>query len=199
MNFSSWLMLTPAGMMAFLLLAALYRRIYVVGDRSAEDAVPVLTPLGAMGVHDLFSPVAETYLRMNLTPQQFRIAQRQRVLLALEYTRRIAQNALVLQQWARHELARARALKITDCSRLSMDLIAASVPCRMWALLLRARLYCCLMFITLLPFVSPPNFDRLIRFGRVNLLEFYSTMRSAARALGTYFEEGQGKRMAELL
>ena len=199
MNFSFWVMLTPVGTMAFLLLAALYRRVYVVGDRSAEDALPILTPLGPMGVHDLFNPLAEAYLRMNLTPQQFRMAQRQRVVLALEYTRRIAQNALVLQQWARHELARARALQISECSRFSMDLIAATVSCRVWAVLLRARLYCCLLLIIPFPFVSPPNFEALVRFGQINLVDFYSTMRSAARALGRYFEEGHGKKMAELL
>lgn len=199
MSSNFWLMAAPLAMLGLLLLASVYRQIYLVGNRTAEQVMPLLCPLSAMGVHDLFSPVAENHLRRKLTPRQFRRAQRHRMFLALEYTRRISQNAIVLQQWARHELVRARALQMADCSRLSIELIAATVHCRMWALLLRVRVFSCLLIFTLLPFVSGPSFAALVRCGAVNLLDFYSKMHSAAGELGRFFEEGQETRLVELL
>ena len=193
------LWLLPVGLTALLLLAMLYRKIYHVNGQTAEQILPSLSPLGAMGVHDLFSRSAENHLRMNLPPQQFRCAQRHRIRMALEYIHRISQNAVALQQWATHELVRARALRTPDCSRLSMKLVAATIHCRIYSFALRVRLSCCLLAVSLLPFLSPPSFDALVKLGNVDLISFYARVRAAARDLGRYYDEGQETRVADLL
>src|SRR5690242_18870567 len=95
-----WFVLAPVAVFAgSALLAILYRRIYWVGDRTAEEVLLFLRPLDVLQVQDLFASGEERYLRLNLTPRQFRRAQRNRITLALEYIRRISHNALILQQW----------------------------------------------------------------------------------------------------
>jgi hypothetical protein len=194
-----WLMLAPAGLSGVLIVGLLYRQIYRVGDRTVEQVLPSISPLGAMGVHELFSAAAERHLRMNLTPEQFRRAQRHRIILALEYMRRISHNARVLQQWASYEMARGRAAADQKHSHLSTDLIAASVHCRMCSLVLRTRLHAWLFRLALLPFAAPPSFEALIRFGSTDLLCFYSKLRKAAGQLGRRYGEIHQNKLAELL
>lgn len=194
-----WLMLAPAVLAGVLLLALLYRQIYRVGDRTAEQVLPSISPLGAMGVHELFSAVAERHLRMNLTPEQFRRAQRHRIVLALEYMRRISDNALVLQQWAMYEMGRARAAADQTHSHLSVDLIAASVKCRLCSFMMSTRLHCWRLGTALLPFTALPSFEALIRFGSTDLLHLYSRVRTAAGQLSRSYGEVHQTKLGELL
>ena len=192
------LLLAPAALAILVLFALFYRRIYLVGDRTAEQVMPAISPLGAMGVHELFSRAAEHCLRANLTPNQFRRAQRHRILLALEYMGRISHNALVLQEWAHNEMARARATADRRHSYLSLDLIAASVKCRILSSMFSARLNWWRFRLALLPFDSP-GFDALIKFGSTDILDFYRTMRSAAAELARGCDEIHRSGLAELL
>lgn len=195
---SYFLMLAPAVLTSSVLFALVYRRIYLVGDRTAEQVIPAISPLGAMGVHELFSRAAEQCLRANLTPDQFRRAQRHRILLALEYMRRISHNSLVLQQWALYEMARARATVDRRQSHLSLDLIAASVKCRILSSMFSTRLNWWRVRLALLPFDSP-GFDALIKFGSTDIVDFYRTMRSAAADLARGCEGIHRNTLAELL
>jgi hypothetical protein len=199
MTFDLWLMLAPASLAGALFLALLYRQIYRVGDRTADQVLPSISPLGAMGVHELFSAVAEHHLRRNLTPDQFRRAQRHRIILALEYMRRISHNALVLQQWASYEMACARVAADQKRSRLSADVIAATVQCRMCSFMLSTRLRCWWLRTALLPFAKLPSFDALVRFGSTDLLYAYSRVRTAAGQLSRSCGEVQRNKLAEFL
>lgn len=194
-----WLMLAPTSLAGALLLALLYRQIYRVGDRTADQVLPSISPLGAMGVHELFSAVAEHHLRTNLTPEQFRRAQRHRIILALEYMRRISQNALVLQQWASYEMARARAAADQRRSHLSADVIAATVKCRMCSFMLSTRLHCWWLRTALLPFANLPSFEALVRFGSTDLIYAYSRVRTTAGQLSRSCSEIQRNKLVEFL
>jgi hypothetical protein len=185
-----WLGLAPIAVFAGVaLLALLYRRIYWVGDRTAEEVLPYLRPLDLVQVEDLFNAGAERYLRLNLTPRQFRRAQRNRITLALEYIRRISHNALILQQWGMYEVNRARAAANREPGHLSAGMIHASVHCRMSSFVLRLRLHTWLFRIALLPLAAPPSFEVLTNFGSADLLEFYCKLRIAAVELGYYYGE----------
>ncbi len=195
-----WLGLAP--LVFFFVVAALallYRHIYGVDDRTAEEVLPYLRPVDVREVQHLFSATAERYLRLNLTPSQFRRAQRQRMHLALEYIRRISHNARILQEWGTYEMARARAASNAECSHLSVDLIGASVQCRMCSFVLRTRLHTWLFRIALLPFLAPPSFEMLIKFGSADLLDFYGKVRNAAGELGRCYGEAQQSRLGEYL
>lgn len=195
-----WLGLAPVAVFAGVaLLALLYRRIYWVGDRTAEEVLPFLRPLDVVQVEDLFNAAAERYLRLNLTPRQFRHAQRNRITLALEYIRRISHNALILQQWAVYEMNRARAAANRESGHLSAGLVNASVHCRMSSFVLRMRLHTWLFRIALLPFTAPPTFEVLSNFGSADLLEFYSKLRIAAVELGYYYGEVHQVKLVDLL
>lgn len=180
-------------------LALLYRKIYAVHDRTAEEVLPFLRPVEVKEVEDLFSASTERYLRLNLTPQRFRRAQRQRMHLALEYIRRISHNALILQEWGTYEMGRARAAANPECSHLSVDLIAASVHCRMCSFVLRTRLHTWLFRMAFLPILAPPSFEMLIKFGSADLLDFYGKVRSAAAQLSRCYGDGYQDRLAEFL
>ena len=191
------LMLAPAVLASIVLLALLYRRIYVVGDRTADQVLPAISPLGPMGVHELFSPVAERHLRARLSPQEFRRAQRYRMVLAIEYVRRISHNAWVLQQWAIYEMRQARAAGRQEPRQLSADLIASSVKCRICSMILLSRLNC-LRFRTALIRTGGPSFDGLIRFGTTDIVALYISMRVAASLLSRRCGEGKPS-LAQLL
>lgn len=180
--------LAPIGIFAgAALLAILYRRIYWVGDRTAEEVLPYLRLLDLVQVSELFSSTEERYLRLNLTPCQFRRAQRNRIALALEYIRRISHNALILQQWGVYEMSRSRAAGNREFNHLSVGLIDASIHCRMSSFVLRLRLHTWLFRLALLPFSTPPSFETLMQFGIDELLDFYAKLRIAAAELGHYY------------
>jgi hypothetical protein len=194
-----WIWLVPVGLTGTVLLGALYRQIYLVGNLPAEQVLPSLAPLGAMGVHDLFSDAAERHLRASLTPEQFRQAQRHRVVQALEYVRRISHNALLLQQWAMHEMDRARADNDEMRRRLSVNLISTCIDCRMCSLVLCARLQCWRLSTSLLPSMALPGFSSLVRFGNADLLAFYSKLRRTAGTLSRCYGQGHGRQMGAIL
>lgn len=190
--------IAPGTLACVVLLALLYRRIYQVEGRTAEQVLPGISPLGAMGVHELFSAVAEDQLRTKLTPAQFRHAQRHRIVLAVEYIRRISHNARLLQQWAVYEVRQARATGNQESAQLCADLITSSVKCRICSFILLTRLNFLRFRIDLVPSTSP-NFRALIRFGSADILELYCSMRTTASLLSRSFSQGTPAQLAQLL
>ncbi|HKT50893.1 MAG TPA: hypothetical protein VJV96_11365 [Candidatus Angelobacter sp.] len=191
--------LTPAILATVVLLSVLYRRIYRVGDRSAEQVLPSLWPLEAMGVKELFSPAAERHLRATLTDDGFRRAQQHRMVLALEYVRRISHNALVLQQWAAYETSNAETAGDSQRRHLSMDLIAVSVSCRIYCSLIALRLHCWLSATSLLPFQDLPSFEGLIRFGHADLSARYAELRRSAGKFSRFHDRMDRKQLVQSL
>src|ERR1017187_8718938 len=68
--------------------------------RDADDVIPFLYPVDISLAESLLDPAAEFESRWKLGPLQFREAQRKRMRLFLEVTRRMAHNAKVLVEYA---------------------------------------------------------------------------------------------------
>src|SRR6478672_852457 len=120
-----------AAVLLFVGLLLLYRRIYRFTRRPPGQVIAYLRAVDVEEVAHLLDPVAEQYLRLNLTKEQFRKEQRNRMWLALEYIGRLSHNALIMAEWGYYELKRARRTRIAQDRELSTELLSASVQVRM--------------------------------------------------------------------
>src|SRR5277367_5635745 len=68
--------------------------------RDVDDVIPFLYPVDIPLAEALLDPTAEFECRWKMNRQEFRAAQRKRMRLYLELTRRMAHNATVLIQYA---------------------------------------------------------------------------------------------------
>jgi hypothetical protein len=188
-----------AAVLLFVGLVLLYRRIYRFTRRPPDQVIAYLRAVDPQEVGHLLDPVAEQYLRLNLTKEQFRKEQRNRMWLALEYIGRLSHNALIMAEWGYYELKRTRRTRNAEDQKTSMDLLSASVQVRMCSLVLRATIHIWLVRVALLPFLRPPSVAKLIDAGSTDLLEFYQTMRDASAQLSQSYGDLYHVKMAEAL
>ena len=188
-----------AALLLFVGLVLLYRRIYRFTRRPPGQVIAYLRAVSLEEVGHLLDPVAEQYLRLNLTEEQFRKEQRNRMWLALEYIGRLSHNALIMAERGNYELKRTRRTRNNEDRITSMDLLSASVQVRMCSLVLRATIHVWLVRVALLPFLSVPNVAKLIDAGSTDLLEFYRAMRDAAAQLSQSYGDLYHEKMAETL
>jgi hypothetical protein len=188
-----------AAILLFAGLVLLYRRIYRFTRRPPGQVIAYLRTVNLEEVGHLLDPVAEQYLRLNLTKEQFRKEQRNRMWLALEYLGRLSHNALIMAEWGFYELKRTRRTRIDADRELSAELLSASVQVRMCSFILRATINVWLVRVALLPFLRPPSVTKLIDAGSTDLLEFYETMRNTAAQLSQSYGDVYHAEMAEAL
>jgi hypothetical protein len=188
-----------AAVLLFAGLVLLYRRIYRFTRRPPGQVIAYLRTVNLEEVGHLLDPIAEQYLRLNLSKEQFRKEQRNRMWLALEYLGRLSHNALVMAEWGYYELKRTRRTRIAADRELSTELLSASVQVRMCSFVLRATIHVWLVRVALLPFLRPPSVAKLIDAGSTDLLEFYQTMRNAAAQLSQSYGDVYHQEMAEAL
>ncbi|HEY2499752.1 MAG TPA: hypothetical protein VGK24_22045 [Candidatus Angelobacter sp.] len=188
-----------AAILLFVGLVLLYRRIYRFTRRPPGQVIAYLRAVDLRAVGHLLDPVAEQYLRLNLSKEQFRREQRNRMWLALEYLGRLSHNALVMAEWSYYELKRTGRTRIAADRELSTELLSASVQVRMCSFVLRATIHVWLVRVALLPFLRPPSVARLIDAGSTDLLEFYRAMRNAAAQLSQCYGDVYHREMAEAL
>ncbi len=188
-----------AAILLFVGLGLLYRRIYRFTRRPPGQVIAYLRAVDPQEVGHLLDPVAEQYLRLNLTKEQFRREQRNRMWLCLEYIGRLSHNALIMAEWAFYELKRTRRTRSAADRDTSMDLLSACVQVRMCSFILRATIHVWLVRVALLPFLRPPSVAKLIDTGSTDLLEFYQTMRDAAAQLSQSYGDLYHEKMAEAL
>jgi hypothetical protein len=72
-------------------------------DVDVDDVIPFLYPVDISLAESLLDPATEFEFRWKLAPPQFREAQRKRMRLFLELTRRMAHNSKVLVEYADSE------------------------------------------------------------------------------------------------
>ena len=172
---------------------------WIARRRPPGQVIAYLRAVDVEEVAHLLDPVAEQYLRLNLTKEQFRKEQRNRMWLALEYIGRLSHNALIMAEWGYYELKRARRTRIAQDRELSTELLSASVQVRMCSFVLRATINVWLVRVALLPFLRPPSVTKLIDAGSTDLLEFYQTMRDAAAQLSQSYGDLYHQKMGEAL
>jgi hypothetical protein len=188
-----------AAILLFAGLVLLYRRIYRFTRRPPGQVIAYLRAVDLREVGHLLDPVAEQYLRLNLTKEQFRKEQRNRMWLALEYISRLSHNALIMAEWGYYELKRTRRTRIAADHELSTELLNASVQVRMCSFVLRATIHVWLVRVALMPFLHPPSVAKLIDAGSTDLLGFYQTMTSTAAQLSQSYGDAYHHEMAEAL
>jgi hypothetical protein len=188
-----------AAILLFAGLVLLYRRIYRFTRRPPGQVIAYLRSVDLEEVGQLLDPVAEQYLRLNLTKAQFRKEQRNRMWLALEYLRRLSHNALVMAEWGYYELKRTRRTRIAQDHETAMQLLSSSTQVRMCSFVLRMTIHAWLVRVAILTFMPPPRVAKLIDAGSTDLLEFYQAMTNAALQLSQSYGDLYHEKMAKAL
>lgn len=171
------------GVLLFIGLVLLYRRTYRLTRRPPGQVIAYLRGVEPEELRQLLDPTAEQYLRLNLSKEQFRKEQRNRMWLALEYLGRLSHNALIMAEWGHYELRRTRRTHSAEEREASLELISSSLQVRVCSFVLRATIHVWLVRMTVLPFLPMPRIAGLVRMGSTDLLEFYQTMKYAAAQL----------------
>ncbi|MGA2413219.1 MAG: hypothetical protein ABSF59_02160 [Candidatus Sulfotelmatobacter sp.] len=144
-------------------------------DVDADDVIPFLYPVDISLAESLLDPAAEFESRWKLRPPQFREAQRKRMRLFLELTRRMAHNAAVLVEYAHaeknsHDPRRAS---------LASTLLERAIDVRLYALLTRCKLRFRLLVRSE---ILAPNAELsgLRTAGEIDGLQTYNALKAAA-------------------
>jgi hypothetical protein len=143
--------------------------------RDVDDVIPFLYPVDIPLAEALLDPAAEFEFRWRLTPQEFRVAQRKRMRLYLELTRRMSHNATVLVQYADAEK------KSEDPRRVgvAVALQERAIEVRLYSLLTRIKLRFWLLASA--EWLSPV-LAHLRTAGDIDGLKTYHALKTAAAA-----------------
>ena len=109
--------------------------------RDADDVIPFLYPVDLALAEALLDPAAEFECRWRMSRVQFREAQRKRMRLYLELTRRMAHNATVLVRYADAEKKSEDPRRVARATALQEK----AIEVRLYALLTRIKLSTWLM------------------------------------------------------
>jgi hypothetical protein len=145
--------------------------------RDVDDVIPFLYPVDISLAESLLDPAAEFQYRWKLTPQQFRSAQRKRMRLYLEVTRRMAHNSRVLVEYADAEKNSPDPCRVT----LATALLEKAIEVRLYSLLttIKLRTWLFLRSDLLLTMAALPHLRTICE---IDGLETYSALKSAATA-----------------
>lgn len=113
----------------------LYRAWTRVPRRDMDDVVPFLYPVDVSLVESLLDPAADFGLRWQLSPREFREAQRRRMRLYLEMVRRMSHNSEVLVEYDHARLGNDR-LNSETASKVE----DAAIKVRLYSACVRLRL-----------------------------------------------------------
>lgn len=181
-------------------MAVLFRYVFrFFHRRPPNQVVDYLRGVDPDDVGHLLDPVAEHYLRLNMSKEQFRKEQRHRLRLAFEYIGRLAHNGVIVAEWGQFELKRNRRTPLVEEQETCLDLVSAGLQVRICGLVLRARIKLWLICMALLPFLSPPSIEKLVGSGSAELLELYRAMTCAAAQLSQVYGDLFHKEMSGAL
>jgi hypothetical protein len=144
-------------------------------DVDVDDVVPFLYPVDISLAESLLDPAAEFEFRWQMGPRQFRQAQRKRMRMLLEVTRRMAHNSKVLVKYA-------------DVEKNSPDPHRASLAGKLQEKAIEVRLYSLLagiklrLWLLLRSEILAPNkeLSRLRIAGEIDGLQTYNALKVAA-------------------
>jgi hypothetical protein len=150
---------------------------YRFPKRDVDDVIPFLYPVDISLAESLLDPAAEFQYRWKLSPQQFRAAQRKRMRLYLELTRRMAHNSRVLVEYADFEKNSPDPCRVT----LATALQEKAIEVRLYALLttIKLRTWLFLRSDMLIAMAALPHLRTACE---IDGLQTYSALKSAATA-----------------
>ena len=165
----------------FSVLGVLVRIARRFPERTLHDLMPLLQPVHIEEVELLFDPGETAFLRANFSDREFRSLQRQRLYLAMEHLKRMAQNAAILAQWANHELSRSN----PQTQELASELHREAVYVRVYALFARLKLNLWILLrLGPVGWLLTPDFLRCVG---ISGLPAYGKLKRAAASLFLHF------------
>jgi hypothetical protein len=172
----TWLIVAWGALACIYMLRCAWSR-FPRRDVDADDVIPFLYPVDISLAESILDPAAEFECRWKLGPRRFREAQRKRMRLYLELTRRMAHNARVLVEYADAEKHSPDPRRVSLASALQEKAIGVrlyslltGIKLRFW-LLLRADIL-----------NSTPVLAHLRTTGEIDGLQTYSALKTAAAA-----------------
>jgi len=172
----TWLIVAWGALACIYMLRCAWSR-FPRRDVDADDVIPFLYPVDISLAESILDPAAEFECRWRLGPRRFREAQRKRMRLYLELTRRMAHNARVLVEYADAEKHSPDPRRVSLASALQENAIGVrlyslltGIKLRFW-LLLRADIL-----------KSMPVLAHLRTTGEIDGLQTYSALKTAAAA-----------------
>jgi hypothetical protein len=145
--------------------------------RDVDDVIPFLYPVNLALAESLLDPASEFEYRWRLSPREFRAAQRKRMRLYLELTRRMAHNSRVLVEYAVAEKNNPDPRRVS----VATDLQDRAIEMRLYVLLAGARLRFWLFLRSEL-LTGTTKLSLLRTAGEIDGLQTYSALRTAATA-----------------
>jgi hypothetical protein len=143
--------------------------------RDLDDVIPFLYPVDLSLAESLLDPAAEFEFRWKLSPREFREAQRKRMRMYLELTRRMAHNATVLVEYADAEKRSGDPRR----SGLASTLQEKAIEVRVYSLLTAMKLR---IWLLLRSDLLKPVLAQLRKAGDIDGLQTYHALKTAATA-----------------
>jgi hypothetical protein len=169
----TWLIVAWGALSCIYMLRCAWRRF---PKRDVDDVIPFLYPVDISLAESLLDPAAEFEFRWKLRPPQFRVAQRKRMRLYLELTRRMAHNATVLVAYADAEKTSQDPRRVI----LACALQEKAVDVRLYAMLTRFKLRLWLLLRSEILFT--PVLPHLRTACEIDGIQTYTAMKIAAAA-----------------
>jgi hypothetical protein len=170
----TWMLVAWGALSCIYMLRCAWRRF---PHRDVDDVIPFLYPVDISLAESLLDPAAEFGFRWQLNPQQFRQAQRKRMRLYLELTRRMSHNSKVLVEYAVAERDSSDPRRATVASALQEKAIEVRLYSLLTGIKLRLWLLVRADFMDLAPALA-----HLRTAGEIDGLQTYSALKTAAAA-----------------
>jgi hypothetical protein len=170
----TWLIVAWGALSCIYMLRCAWRRF---PKCDVDDVIPFLYPVDISLAESLLDPAAEFEFRWKLQPPQFREAQRKRMRLYLELTRRMAHNATVLVAYADAEKTSQDPRRVSLASALQEK----AVDVRLYAMLTRFKLRLWLLLRSEI-LISKPVLPHLRTACEIDGIQTYSALKIAAAA-----------------
>jgi hypothetical protein len=172
----TWLIVAWGALSCIYMLRCAWSR-FPKRNVDVDDVVPFLYPVDISLAESLLDPAAEFEFRWKLGPPQFREAQRKRMRLYLEVTRRMAHNSKVLVEYADAEKNSQDPRRVSLASTLQQK----AVEVRLYSLLTGIKLRFWLLLRSEI-LTSRPVLAHLRTAGDIDGLQTYNALKTAAAA-----------------
>jgi hypothetical protein len=186
MTFSA---LIAALAVATCVVAILYHWLCRFSERMPNDVPPFLYKVDLELLNGAFHPEAEEGFRKKNTAAEFKKVQWKRLHVAIHFCNLLTSNSRVIQGFARFLRKRSWDLFHPELQSEIRELKVVCMSCRMAAFVVRFRLRCWLLRMTLLPWMEPPTFKALLRIGSADMITFYHQVRTRLETISLSYGE----------
>jgi hypothetical protein len=170
----TWMIVAWGALSCIYMLRCAWKRF---PKRDVDDVIPFLYPVDTSLAESLLDPASEFEYRWKLSPRQFRAAQRKRMRLYFELTRRMAHNSRVLVEYTDAEKNNPDPRRASAAVALQEK----AIEVRLYALLVRFRLRVWLLLRSDI-LTATPKLAHLRTAGDIDGLQTYYALRTAAAA-----------------